>query len=1031
MGTTDPTPAHGREELVNALKELHELAGQPSARSLARSLDDVSHTTVADALSGRRVPSWQILAKLVGALAQGQADVERRFRRLWLAAQGVKSERPSFGYRSDGPLVGRAAVLADIQSILRGAGPDGAAGVFVTGESGVGKSRLLRETADALHASGFAVLFGACLDIGDAMPLHPVLRALRRHDEDSPALAVTADDADALLAQVTRDLRVIAGDQRLLLVLDDLQWADRSTRRLLLYLLAGLGDIRVSVLAAIRAEALHGTHPLRRVLAELRRLPAIRVLDLQPLSRDDTRTLVGTIVGDDVAVADADSVYKRSGGNPFVAEELAGALRDRRTELSDTLREVFLSRLGALPSNAHVLVNAIAAGVEPVEHDVLAQVVPLPEDLFIDAIRTAIAYRFVDSDGTGYRLRHRLVAEVLAREVLPAEAAALHRRYAEALERQDGEHDPARLAFHWQRAGEPSRALPAVIAAARAAERLYGFDEAHKFWTTALELTDAGHPQRGELLERAAESAHQCGEHILALTRLEDLAGRDDAPGQVDMHLRRARYLAAAGRPRPAEVEYQRALEALDCTPRQRASAAAFLAELLLHLGRYADAHQRAREALELAATNGSTADIVRASAARGFSAAFRGDPDEGLAVIRQAVEIAERSGHPEDLGVAYLYLAELLTGPLNSVEEGVLVARRGAERLTRLGAGRAYQTRLLAIAGNGLFRIGQWAESDEVLDTAIRLRPSGAAAVEVLLARCRLWVGFGDVSNARRDLDAVATLLADGGARHVLPMLTLRAGLAIWQGEYADARAAIQRGLTETRSDDLVLLGVLAWHGLRVEADAHAAGQPVDASALGRLNGVRDRLARPLSDVGALREVVGGYLDLCAGELGRIEDSHDPAPWARAAASWDRRQHPYAAAYARLRHAEVLLRRKVRRSVAVTGLRQAYATAAAMGARPLAGEIRAVAQRYRVSLAHGAVSVPPAALSGPAGELAVLTERELEVLAAVAEGLTNREIGEALFISERTVGVYLGRIFDKLQVRSRVQASRVYLTAS
>ncbi|MEV6301504.1 AAA family ATPase [Actinoplanes sp. NPDC051861] len=931
----------------------------------------------------------------------------------------------------DGPLVGRDGTLADVQSYLRDVGPGGTAAVFVTGESGVGKSRLLRETAESLRGSGFAVLSGTCLDIGDASPLHPVLQALRRHDESAPAPAATADDAGALLDRVSHDLRAIAGDKRLLLVLDDLQWADRSTRQLLLYLLAGLGDVRVSVLAAIRAEALHGTHPLRRVLAELRRLRSVRVVDLQPLTQDDTRELVSAIVGGNVAIEDADRVYKRSGGNPFVAEELARDLRDGRVELSDTLREIFLSRVDELPANAHAVVHALAAGVEPVEHAVLSRVVPLPEDQLIEAIRAAIAQRFVSSDGDGYRLRHRLVAEVLEQEVLPAEAASLHRRYAEALEARDGEPDHARLAFHWQRAGVPARALPPVVAAARSAEGLYGFAEAHRYWTIALQLTAEEDRERTGLLGNAAESAHQCGEHLLALSRLGELAGRPDAPGQCDLHLRRARYLAAAGRSATAETEYELALEAPDCTPRQRASAAAFLAELLLHLGRYADANQRAREALELAAVNGSTADLVRASAALGFSAAFREDPDAGLAVIRHAVEIAERSGHPDDLGVAYLHLAELLTGPLNSIEEGVLVARRGADRLAQLGVGRTYQTRLLAIAANGLFRTGQWAEADTMLQTAMRHRPSGADAVELLLARCRLLVGFGELDNAGRDLDAVATLLAGGGARHVLPMLTLRAGLAMWLGEHADARAAVQRGLTETRSDDLVLLGVLAWHGLRAEAEAHVAGKPVDPGAVRRLKTVQGRLLEGVNNAGAARAVVEGYLDLCAAELSRIEDRQDPAPWDRAARIWDRHQQPYPAAYARLRHAEASLQRKVRRAAAISGLRQAYATATAMGAKPFANEIRGVAQRYRVPLADDIPTVPMAAPEQIVDELSVLTGREREVLAAVAEGLTNREIGEKLFISERTVGVHLGHIFDKLQVRTRVQASRVYLTAA
>ncbi|HEY0534110.1 MAG TPA: AAA family ATPase [Actinoplanes sp.] len=939
----------------------------------------------------------------------------------------------------DGPLVGRTGTLTQIQSDLRNVGPGGTAAVFVTGESGVGKSRLLRETADALRGAGFAVLSGTCLDIGDASPLHPVLQALRQLPSLRPGhsgAAVAPADPGALLERVSQDLREAAGGRRLLLVLDDLQWADRSTRQLLLYLLAGLGDVELSVLAAVRAEALHGAHPLRRVLAELRRLRSVRVVDLAPLDREQTVELVTAITGGQVEPEDAERVYKRSGGNPFVAEELARDLRDGRVELSDTLREIFLARVDELSPTAHAVVHALAAGVEPVDHAVLAGVVRVPEPDLLEAIRAAVAHRWVAGDRDGYRLRHRLVSEILEAEVLPAEHSALHRRYAEAIEALEAagaDTDHARLAHHWQRAGEPARALPSVVAAARGAEQLYGFTEAHRYWTLALDLTTEDAPERTELLAHAAESAHQCGEHVRAMSRLEELAGRPDTPGQCDLHLRRARYLAASGRSATAEVEYERALSAPDCTPRQRASAAAYLAELLLHLGRYADANARAREALDLAEAGGSTSDLVRASAALGFSSAFRENPDAGLAVVRHAVEIAERSGHPDDLGVAYLHLAELLTGPLNNIEEGVLVARRGAERLAKLGVGRTYQTRLLAIAGNGLFRIGQWHEADAVLETAMRHRPSGADAVELLLARCRLWVGFGDYDAAHRDLDAVATVLAGGGARHVLPMLTLRAGLAMWEGRHADARAAVQRGLTETRSDDLVLLGVLAWHGLRAEAEAHVAGAATDPAAIRRLTTVVERIKAGFGGAGPqVRSILDGYLNLCAAELNRIGDRHDPEPWARAAQIWGRVQQPYPLAYARLRQGDAALKRKVKRPAAVTALREAYGIATTMGARPFAAEIVSIAHKFRVTLADDADTVRmPAPGPEPEDELGLLTTREREVLAAVAEGLTNREIGERLFISERTVGVHVGHIFDKLQVRTRVQASRVYLTAA
>ncbi|WP_433385013.1 helix-turn-helix transcriptional regulator [Micromonospora sp. KLBMP9576] len=949
------------------------------------------------------------------------------------------------------PLVGRADLVTTVRrALLDDVAQGQTAAVFLTGESGVGKTRLLREVGARLRDAGALVLTGSCLDIGDASPLHPLLQALRRLDAEltgSHARTSSSvrgllrmfaeetagpDGAGALLERVSRGLHLIAEGRQLVLVLDDLQWVDRSTRQLLLYLLAGLGDLQLSVLAAVRAESLQGAHPLRRVLTELRRLRTVRVLDLAPLDRAGTDRLAAAVVGRELAPEAAELMWQRSGGNPFVVEELARDLRDGRPGLSDTLREIFLARVDALPQHAHAVVHAVAAGVEPVEHWLLASVTRLPEEELIEAVRAAVAHRLLVSADDGYRLRHRLVAEVLAHELLPAERAALHRRYAEALTAVPADLHQARLAHHWRLAGEPARALPAAMAAAREAERLHGWAEAHRHWSVALHL--AASPgvgpldvDRPTLLGHAAEAAHHCGEHARALALLEELSAAD--PAACALHIRRARYLAAAGRSAPAEAEYQHALEAADCTPRQRATAAAHLAELLLHLGRYADAGQRAREALELsAAVEGSTSEVVLASSALGFSEAYLEDPDAGLAVMRRALETAERSGRPEDVACAYLHLAELLTGPLNVLEEGVVVARRGAERVAELGLGRTYETRLLAIATNGLFRVGQWAEAEKVVAAALRHRPSGADAVELLLARCRLWVGYGDVEAADRDLDAVATVLAGGGARHVIPLLTLRAGLAMWQGRHDLARQAVQRGLTESRSDDVGILAALVWHGLRAEAEAHASRTvAVDPTAVRRLREVADRVARKSEHAARpVRDVVDGFLALCAAEVSRLERS-DPELWARSVTQWDRRHHPYPAAYSRLRQAEALLARRSRSANAATLLRQAYEVAQGLGAVPLTSEIRTLAGRARVSLEdRPATGGPVAAADGD--ELAALTAREREVLAAVAEGLTNREIGQRLFISERTIGVHVSHIFDKLHVRTRVQASAIFL---
>ena len=158
---------------------------------------------------------------------------------------------------------------------------------------------------------------------------------------------------------------------------------------------------------------------------------------------------------------------------------------------------------------------------------------------------------------------------------------------------------------------------------------------------------------------------------------------------------------------------------------------------------------------------------------------------------------------------------------------------------------------------------MGQWAEAEKVVAAALRHRPSGADAVELLLARCRLSVGYGDIEAADRDLDAVATLLAGGGARHVMPLLTLRAGLAMWQGRHDVARQAVQRGLTESRSDDvMILLGALVWHGLRAEAEAHASRTvAVDPTAVRRLRDVADRVARKSAGARPAGALGGGGL--------------------------------------------------------------------------------------------------------------------------------------------------------------------------
>lgn len=1049
-------------------------------------------------------------------------------------------ETPTGGDLGEVPLVGRGAQLRTLRAALREVEGGETGAVFVVGESGVGKTRLLTAAGQQMRTAGAVVLSGTCLDIGDASPLHPLRQALRRFvpeagragAETSAAVrellgvldgeAAGAEGAGALLERLSRGLGSLAAGRTLVLVVDDLQWADRLTRQLVLYLLAGLGGVRLLLLGAARSEALRGDDPLRGMLLELRRLPAVRVEELSPLDWVETAKLTAAVVGRPVDADALESVWRRSGGIPFVVEELARGIRDGRLELSDTLREIALARVDALPAEVRAVVHAVAVGVEPVAHELLARVVSLDEEGLLRAAGAAVGHRVLEAGEEGYRFRHHLMKEVVEPGLLPGERVRLHRRYAEALAQVPREEQAhARLAYHWRCAGEPGRALPAAVAAAADAERVHGFAEAFGHWTVAVDVArrvpaaQAGSVDLPLLLRRAAEAAHQCGEHERALMLLEEVALGLDAQVPAWLRTDRARYLMAVGRLTEAETEYEATLSAAECSPQERAMAAAYSADLLLQLGRYADAGKRARDALDLAGGLPECAsEMVVAGATLGYSQAYLNDPSAGVGAVERARAAAERSGGPVDVARANLHLAELLSGPLNQLEEGVAVARRGAAHAERTGLSRTYGTRLLAVAANGLFRVGRWGEAEEVIDAALRHRPSGAEAVELLLARCRIRVGYGDES-AERDLAAVDTLLAaGGGARHVLPLLTLRAGLAMWRGRHDEARDAVRQGLdlAESRLDDVWSQAPLVWHGLRAEAEARASGVATDAAAVARLREVVEEMVRR-GAAEPVRDAVIGYRELCAAELSRVEGRPDPGAWSRAAEVWERRRHPYPAGYARLRQAEALYGIRMRNAAADRALRSAYDVAKQLGAVPFAREIEALAARARVTLdrdgapgrgADGPVAADRGPATGPAGsmvdgwgslarggwaggttgpaggvgggsgiggmggaggvgggsgvggaggrpanganhrvrraeedrrgngsrrvdELAVLTDRERQVLELVADGRTNQEIASKLFISARTVGVHVSHILEKLQVRSRVDATRVF----
>jgi DNA-binding CsgD family transcriptional regulator/tetratricopeptide (TPR) repeat protein len=990
--------------------------------------------------------------------------------------------------------------------------------VLLRAEAGAGKSRLLRRTVEHAEADEAFVLTGAAIDVGEQLPFWPLISGLRGLLAAPPRVGTAADARTALapfagelpalldptpgqaldpgaqgLELLRRVLSALAEAAPVLVAVEDLHWADRWTRDLVVTLAAHLHHEPVLVLLTMRPEALPAGHHLRTMVAELGRHPRAVVRDLGPVDRDTVRRLVAARAGDDPDLVDR--VWRRSGGNAFiVAETLRAVGSGRDQDLPGALRDLVLGQVATLGATAVAVVQAVALGEEPVPHRLLSEVVRLSEPALVAALREArtAALVVVDTASEGYALRHGLIREVVAGELMPGERRELHRRYALALDRLLDElpADPRpwealgsadvrtdlilRRAHHWYAAGDVGSAVHAVTVAARVTERIRDYGGAHRQWTRVLELTGRlalgagpvrralaagdggsggrsnGGPDRNRnddradreaLISRAAEVAQLAGEHDAALGLLERL----DPRSEITLATRLGRYLLDAGRPADAvdalDSESVRELEASLAErvrpdpaaevsrARQLAALHAVRADALLADGDVREAQHQADRALTMSRVGGDDPEQVPMLVTLGFALAYRENPEAGLAAVAEGLAVAERVADAVGIGRAYLHWAELLTGPLGEIAEGVELARQGIARMRELGLARSFGVSLLAIAANGLFRLGRWAEAQEAVDEAWALRPTGGEALEVRLARVRLLVGRGEFGAADEDMRAVELLSATAGERRQVPLVTLRSGLQIWRGRPREARAVVAAGLevVARHPDDVFLLAPLLWHGLRAEAEAATLGDR-DPDAVDRLvEHLRDLERRVPTIVPALRRTVVAYTRMCRAELGRARGASDPASWRDVAERWSALLNPYPAAYAQLRRADALLLEARRPSSEITAcLRAAAVTAHAIGATPFLAEIEAVAARGGLTpgaLVEGTEDVgTPAPFRAP--ELSALTPREHEVLAAVAEGLTNRQVGRRLEMKERTVAVHVSNVLRKTDTRSRTQAA-------
>ena len=579
--------------------------------------------------------------------------------------------------------IGRVDEQGNLHAALNSALAGGAATVLVSGEAGVGKSRFVAELRQTARPAGALWASGECVVLGEGglpyVPVASLIRDLTRQLDDAvlrdvlgrgaadlsaivPGLAdrlpglTPASDAEwirpAVFEAVVSCLESLGSRQPVVLVLEDLHWADPASLDLVAFLVRSRRRAGTLVVATYRSDELHRRHPLLPWLAEIARLDGVEQIDLQRLARAETAAQVAAILGTPPDDALVNHVVRRSEGNPFYVEELLAAGVGRADGVSPGLRAVLLGRLAALDDRSRRLVDAISVAAQPVVPGLLADVLGTDTEAVEADARAAIEHHVVtihDERSGALGFRHALVQEAVYGELLPGERRRLHLAFAAALER-DGEPESALRASWWAECAHHALAaddlrggLIATLGAGRAAFDAGAFEAARLHLERALGLLDAVPDasswidiDKVAMLGLAAQAAEFAADDVrsIALRRAALAALDEDAPPE-----RRASVLLDLSD--NSAFDYEEALVAtteasalLDGTPPSAllARATSAVARELSATQRWPEALVASERALEIAVLVGdpSAEAVARVRVARALAAVGRQDGRRG-----------------------------------------------------------------------------------------------------------------------------------------------------------------------------------------------------------------------------------------------------------------------------------------------------------------------------------------------------------------------------------------------------------------
>jgi DNA-binding CsgD family transcriptional regulator len=995
-----------------------------------------------------------------------------------LHARAVTEPSAPSALPASSPLVGRSQELGRLEQAFDVVSGGWAMGVLVAGDAGVGKSRIVEEFCDRVRLRGAVVATGLCMPADNAVPYAPVVGVLRDLGDalGRPPKAVRLlesmggaisldepqrpDETPAALGQfaktvffesVLREIAGLAEQSPVLVVVEDVHWADSASSELVDFLIRNLGDARVLTLVTYRDEELDANHPLMPQIAELLRHPRVRELALKPLDRAELASLVSSVLGKPASPQLIESVWSRSLGNPLFAEQLVA--EGDPAHLPNALSAVIDHRVRRLPEATQRLLELMATAGVIVRHDLIEAAGDLTDEAMEASLLAAIDKKILVVDGAEarYRFRHALLREAVYERVLPTRKRRLHRAIAVALERDPAlagtetagpGSEIAELASHWWAAGDWAKALPVSLQAADAAIAALAFPEAYTLLERALcadtkapEATLAAGVSRAQVLEKAADIAYLAGANSRAVELAEQAViaydPRREPLAAVRSNTLLGRNLWGIGDSAAAFEAYRAALALLpDGEPSvERAGLLAEEARGYMLLSRYKRGAELAEQAIDAARAVGSRQVEGHALNTLGCCRGEASGYQEGIPLIRESLEIAEELANPEDLNRAYTNLTQSMldTGRLEEAASIMFDCAAVGEDL--------WGCRLNGATGNGveaLVRLGRYAEAAALL-ALLGNQALGVCGTAPWVLPSPMHIRRGDFDAAESAL-AYATELTHrlGDVQQAATVQALTGELLLERGRPDDAMAVLDRAHELTaRSEDETLLFELCMLSARAIVDRRDQRRASADSETADPAGQMAACVAAVAHVVDSREQRGATatprqraaLAQTMAEQSRLERS-DPALWSEAAQMWEAAQEAYPQAYCRWREAEAVLEERGARARAATALEESQRIAQQLDARPLLGRISQLAQRGRIELGPDELPAPtPASL---AGDALGLTPREVEVLGLLVDGSSDRDVAETLFISKKTVSVHVSNVLRKLAVSRRFEAARI-----